>query len=43
MSEINAGIFKKEEGGSSPELIGKTELTSPYFMVHYDLIQILEV
>ena len=33
MSEINAGIFKKEEGGSSPELIGKTELTSPYFMV----------
>ena len=33
MSEFNASNFKKEEGGQGPDLIGTTELTSPYFMV----------
>ena len=33
MSEFNASDFKKEEGGQGPDLIGTTELTSPYFMV----------
>ena len=32
MSEINASNFKKENGGT-PDLLGKTELTSPYFFV----------
>ena len=33
MSEFNASNFKKEEGGQGPDIIGTTELTSPYFMV----------
>ena len=33
MSEFNASNFKKEEDGQGPDLIGTTELTSPYFMV----------
>ena len=33
MSEINASNFKKEHGDLAPDLIGVTELTSPYFFV----------
>ena len=32
MSEFQASNFKKENGGA-PDLLGKTELTSPYFFV----------
>ena len=32
MSEFQANNFKKENGGT-PDLLGKTELTSPYFFV----------
>ena len=32
MSEFQASNFKKENGGS-PNLVGKTDLTSPYFFV----------
>ena len=32
MSEFQASNFKKENGGT-PDLVGKTELTSPYFFV----------
>ena len=32
MSEFQSSNFKKENGGS-PNLVGKTELTSPYFFV----------
>ena len=32
MSEFQSSNFKKENGGS-PDLLGKTELTSPYFFV----------
>ena len=32
MSEFQASNFKKENGGT-PDLLGKTELTSPYFFV----------
>ena len=32
MSEFKASNFKKENGGT-PDLLGKTELTSPYFFV----------
>ena len=33
MSEINASNFKKEHGNLAPDLVGVTELTSPYFFV----------
>ena len=33
MSEINASNFKKEHGDLAPDLVGITELTSPYFFV----------
>ncbi len=33
MSELNASSFKKEHGDEGPDLVGVTELTSPYFMV----------
>ena len=33
MSEINASYFKKEHGDLAPDLVGVTELTSPYFFV----------
>ena len=33
MSQINASNFKKEYGNEGPDLVGVTELTSPYFMV----------
>ena len=32
MSEFQSSNFKKENGGT-PDLLGKTELTSPYFFV----------
>ena len=32
MSEFQASNFKRENGGT-PDLLGKTELTSPYFFV----------
>ena len=32
MSEFQASNFKKENGGT-PDFLGKTELTSPYFFV----------
>ena len=32
MSEFQASNFKKENGGT-PDLLGKTTLTSPYFFV----------
>ena len=32
MSEFQASNFKKENGGA-PNLVGKTELTSPYYFV----------
>ena len=33
MSEINASNFEKEHGDLAPDLVGVTELTSPYFFV----------
>ena len=33
MSEINASNLKKEHGDLAPDLVGVTELTSPYFFV----------
>ena len=33
MSELNASNLKKEHGNEGPDLVGVTELTSPYFMV----------
>ena len=33
MSEINASNFKKEHGDLAPDIVGVTELTSPYFFV----------
>ena len=33
MSEINASNFKKEHGDLAPDLVGVSELTSPYFFV----------
>ena len=33
MSEINYSNFKKEHGDLAPDLVGVTELTSPYFFV----------
>ena len=33
MSEINSSNFKKEHGDLAPDLVGVTELTSPYFFV----------
>ena len=33
MSEINFSNFKKEHGDLAPDLVGVTELTSPYFFV----------
>ena len=33
MSEINASNFKREHGDLAPDLVGVTELTSPYFFV----------
>ena len=33
MSELNASNIRKENGNEGPDLVGITELTSPYFMV----------
>tara|TARA_Y100001970_G_scaffold95374_1_gene120196 strand:- start:1095 stop:1256 length:162 start_codon:yes stop_codon:yes gene_type:complete len=33
MSELNASNLRKENGNEGPDLVGTTELTSPYFMV----------
>ena len=33
MSELNATNLRKEQGNEGPDLVGVTELTSPYFMV----------
>ena len=33
MSELNASNLRKERGNEGPDLVGLTELTSPYFMV----------
>jgi len=33
MSELNASNLRKEHGNEGPDLVGTTELTSPYFMV----------
>ena len=33
MSELNASNLRKEQGKEGPDLVGTTELTSPYFMV----------
>ena len=33
MSELNASNLRKEQGNEGPDLVGTTELTSPYFMV----------
>jgi len=33
MSELNASNLRKEHGDEGPDLVGITELTSPYFMV----------
>ena len=33
MSELNASNLRKEHGNEGPDLVGLTELTSPYFMV----------
>ena len=33
MSELNASNLRKEHGNEGPDLVGVTELTSPYFMV----------
>ena len=33
MSELNTSNLRKEHGNEGPDLVGTTELTSPYFMV----------
>ena len=33
MSELNASNLRKEQGNEGPDLVGLTEITSPYFMV----------
>ena len=33
MSQINSSNFKKEHGDLAPDLVGVTELTSPFFFV----------
>ena len=33
MSELNASNLRKEQGNEGPDLVGVSELTSPYFMV----------
>ena len=33
MSELNASNIRKENGNEGPDLVGTTELTSPYYMV----------
>ena len=33
MSELNVSNLRKEHGNEGPDLVGTTELTSPYFMV----------
>ena len=33
MSELNASNLRKEQGNEGPDLVGTTELTSPYYMV----------
>jgi hypothetical protein len=33
MSELNASNLRKEQGNEGPDLVGVTELTSPYYMV----------
>ncbi len=33
MSELNASNLRKERGNEGPDLVGTTELTSPYYMV----------
>ena len=33
MSELNASNLRKEHGNEGPDLVGATELTSPYYMV----------
>ena len=33
MSELNSSNLRKEHGNEGPDLVGVTELTSPYFMV----------
>ena len=33
MSELNASNLRKEHGNEGPDLVGLTELTSPYYMV----------
>ena len=33
MSEFQASNFKKAQGGTAPDIVGKVELTSPYFFV----------
>ena len=33
MSELNASNLRKEHGNEGPDLVGVTELTSPYYMV----------
>ena len=33
MSELNASNLRKEHGNQGPDLVGVTELTSPYFFV----------
>ena len=33
MSEFQASNLKKAQGGSAPDIVGKVELTSPYFFV----------
>jgi len=33
MSEFQASNFKKAQGGSAPDIVGKVEFTSPYFFV----------
>ena len=33
MSELNASNLRKEQGNEGPDLVGLTELTSPYYMV----------
>ena len=33
MSELNVSNLRKEHGNEGPDLVGVTELTSPYYMV----------
>ena len=33
MSELNASNLRKERGNEGPDLVGVSELTSPYYMV----------